>query len=463
MRASQSLGRAILAVYPNHAKGKSMCDTLIAPRSFTANGFAIFGKNSDRPPNEGQHMVHVPGAEHLPDSRVRCTYIEIPQVKKTYAVLLSKPFWMWGAEMGINEHGLVIGNEAVYSKIPANKEPALLGMDLLRLALERAVAPREAVQVIVDLLEQFGQGGNCASHGETMYYHNSFLIANADDAWVLETVDRQWAAQQLKDPYSISNCLTLGSQFDVASPGLVSLASEKGYIKSDAQFELARDMSDALYTTLGRGRVRCSTTKNLMDASKGEISAETMMGVLRHHEVEPFDPASSSPLAVDVCMHAGFGPVRFSQSTASMIGYLDGNHPTLFITGTSAPCTSIFKPLWLDALPPLGADPASTYDSKSLFWSHERLHRAVLLNYPQRLAAYSADRDDLEKKFTQGALELSNAPAKERAEFSTQCFLEATKVEDEWLKRVEKIPPRRKFLHDNAWAGLNRKARMPVG
>lgn len=439
-----------------------MCDTLIAPRSSTAGGIAIFGKNSDRPPNEGQHMVYIPAAGHLPDGRLRCTYIEIPQAQKTYAVLLSKPFWMWGAEMGVNEHGLVIGNEAVYSKIPANKEPALLGMDLLRLALERAVTPREAVQVIVDLLEQFGQGGNCASHGETMYYHNSFLIANAEDAWVLETVDIQWAAQQLKVPYSISNCLTLGNQFDLASPGLVQFAVEKGYAKSAAQFDYARDMSDLLYTTLGRGRVRCSTTKSLMEAQGGQISVETVMGILRRHEDEPFDPQASSPFSVDVCMHAGFGPIRISQSTASLVGHLDGDHPTLFVTGTSAPCTSIFKPMWLDALPPLGADPASSYDSKSLFWSHERLHRAVLLNYPQRLAAYAADRDELERKFTRGALDLSSAPAKERAEFSAQCFREAAQAEEEWLKRVEKIPPRRKVLYDNAWAGLNRKARMPA-
>jgi dipeptidase len=133
---------------------------------------------------------------------------------------------MWGAEMGVNEHGLVIGNEAVFSKVPANKKPALLGMDMLRAALERAIAPREAVQVIIDLLEQFGQGGNC-TYGEELYYHNSFIIANANDAWVLETVDKQWAARQIKDVYSISNCLTIGNQFDVASPELVELALKK--------------------------------------------------------------------------------------------------------------------------------------------------------------------------------------------------------------------------------------------
>ena len=108
-------------------------------------GTVILAKNSDRQPNEAQALVHIPRARHEAGTMVKCTYIEIPQVAETYEVLLSKPFWIWSCEMGANECGVTIGNEAAFSKIPAGKEPGLIGMDFIRLALERADAARQAI------------------------------------------------------------------------------------------------------------------------------------------------------------------------------------------------------------------------------------------------------------------------------------------------------------------------------
>ena len=165
-------------------------------------------------------------------------------------------------------------------------------------------------------------------------------------------------------------------------------------------------------------------------------------------------------------MHAGFGPVRPSQSTASMVVLLDEKCPTVFATGTSAPCTSIFKPLWVGApLSNPGLASTGTYDPASLFWSHERLHRAVLLNFLERINTYASDRDALEKEFVQGALELTNASAQERAEFSAKCFRQAALAEGEWLERVQEIPetkPIGRLLNDAAWTKFNRSAKIPM-
>jgi dipeptidase len=285
-------------------------------------------------------------------------------------------------------------------------------------------------------------------------------MADASDAWVLETVDRQWAARQIKDVYSISNCLTIHSEFDMSSPGLIDLAIQKGLIKSKTHFDYAKDYSDFIFTVGSRGRGRRNTTICALEEQKGKVNIESMMNILRSHD------SSENPqkgLFASVCSHAGFGPTRSSQSTASLVAYLDGTTPVIFATGTSAPCTGIFKPIWMDAgLPDLGAIPTAQYDPSSLYWTHERLHRATILNYPERIKTYESDRDALEKKFIEGALKLKGAPVKERSDFTAACFRQAAQAETEWLARVEKISARPTFFQSLGWNGFNQKAKMPV-
>ncbi|MFL7812093.1 MAG: C69 family dipeptidase [Anaerolineales bacterium] len=432
-----------------------MCDTLIADSTITAAGRTLLAKNSDRPPNEAQFLDWIPERSYQPGEILRCTYLEIPQVARTWAVLLSRPFWMWGAEMGVNQHGLAIGNEAVFSKIPANKEPALLGMDLLRLGLERAASAPEAVDVIGSLLEQFGQGGNCVHQGH-LYYHNSFLIADPQESWVLETIDRHWAARRVDPLYSISNLLSLQDSWDRSSPGLVDYIIDRGLAKSEKDIRLAGDLSDLIYTTFADGRKRCARSRALMEASRGSISPETMAKILRDHG------GDENPLpglaGADICMHASLGPIRSSQTTASLIVSLEEGNPLILATGTAAPCTGIFKPVWVDAPLDLGPEPRDTFDPATLFWAHERLHREVLANYPQRAAAFQEERDVLETKFIQGALERRGASREERSDYSRSCFQQAREAEERWLEEVRRLPVKASLFHGIAWRKFNMAA-----
>ena len=100
-----------------------MCDTLV--RCFPER--VLFGKNSDREADEPQVLEWHPRKEGLTGS-VKCTWMEIPQVPTTYAVVISRPAWMWGAEMGVNEHGVAIGNEAVFTREAVPRSGGLTGM-----------------------------------------------------------------------------------------------------------------------------------------------------------------------------------------------------------------------------------------------------------------------------------------------------------------------------------------------
>ncbi len=257
-----------------------MCDTFIALADATADGSVIFGKNSDRPRGEVQEVVSFPAFDFTAASPLNCTYLTIPQRKHTHAVILSKPRWMWGAEMGANEHGVVIGNEAVWTNQPC-RQTGLLGMDLLRLALERGATALEALHIITALLEEFGQGGLCAEH-LNMSYHNSFLIADTKEAWVLETADKYWVAEKVSHgTRSISNNLSIHGAGDLHHPEL----------EQDLNF--AAKFSAAAYPQQISPYSREGVVRQLCQAQQGTFDIAAAKAILRNHEG-------------GICMHGEF-------------------------------------------------------------------------------------------------------------------------------------------------------------
>src|SRR4051812_39529202 len=104
-----------------------MCDTLCV---HSGDGL-LFAKNSDRPPDEPQVIRTFPSRR--PGSTLATQYLTVPD-PGAYALVGSQPTWLWGLEHGVNEHGVVIGNEKVWTTSrPRSRPPALIGMDLVRL------------------------------------------------------------------------------------------------------------------------------------------------------------------------------------------------------------------------------------------------------------------------------------------------------------------------------------------
>ena len=451
-----------------------MCDTLVALPTATADGSTILAKNSDREPNEAQAVCAYPRQSFPPNATLKCTYITIPQVRDTHAVLLSRPFWMWGAEMGINEQGVVIGNEAVFTRLKV-AATGLTGMDLLRLGLERADTAARAVEVITDLLETHSQGGN-GGYQHKLLYHNSFLIADRREAWVLETADRHWAARRVTDVASISNGLTIGGEFDLASDDLIPYAVHRGWCRGSEDFDFARCYSDIspapsmsfIYTRFSGCLVRQPHTFGKLRAQAGKITVADMMAFLRSHgptaEGRLYAPAAGSN--GNICMHFGDELIRGSQTTGSLVAHLrpDGTM-TCWLTGTSAPCLSLFKPFYLDTpLPDLGPTPTGHYNPAAHWWQGEPLHRATLLDYAARSTSFAPNRDTLEASFLVEEASLQSASAVERGTFSAQCCRRASAALAAWTAAVAAMPITKAalWLYRRRWAKQNRMAGMAV-
>ena len=331
----------------------------------------LFAKNSDRDPNEAQLLEWVPAAEHRAGALVRCTWVLVPQVRRTHAVLLSRPWWMWGAEMGANDRGVVIGNEAVFTRRHEDG-PGLLGMDLLRLALERADDAEGAVEVLVSLLERHGQGGSASRDHPGFSYDNSFLVADRSGAIVLETAGRSWATEPVsRGVRSISNELTIAG--------------------------FARAHSDRLRSWVAAARHRRPLTTA---AARGATTEVDLFAALRRHGEGP-DPAYSllNGAMASPCMHAG-GLVANSQTTGSWVSRL-GDRPRHWATGTAAPCTSIFKPVSVDHPIPQGPAPTDRADPDSRWWRHEALHRVAARDLGAASARFAHERDAVERAWVE--------------------------------------------------------------
>jgi secernin len=293
------------------------CDTWVALANAAALRMTHFAKNSDRLLFDCQPLMLHPRAKWPAGAVLDLGRISIPQVRETNATLGSSPYWCWGYEEGINEFGVAIGNEGVFTKpllenvassIAGNQPaPGLTGMDLVRLGLERVRTAREAIKVITELLEKHGQfgSGNPTQNVEGAY-DNSFLIADPKEAWILETAGRHWAAKRfVAGATSISNKLSLGPDWNLASKGMTEYARSRSWWPLDktgpVDFTIAFiDDTPASAERNTRALVRQTRSARLLKEMAPRVTVEGMMRIARDQFTTPsldLDQTASSCVA----------------------------------------------------------------------------------------------------------------------------------------------------------------------
>lgn len=344
-----------------------MCDTWVALRDATQTQHVIFAKNSDRPIFDCQPLLFYP-RQHWPHkSRIELEYMKIPQVEETYATLGSSPYWCWGYEEGINEHSVVIGNEAIFTKTLRTAATAytvrqavdlgLLGMDLIRLTLERCRTAGEGVAVMGALIEQYGQFGAgvpAKDHAEGAY-DGSFIIADPKEAWVVEAVGRRWVARRvMAGTAAISNLPTIRTQWDQGCADVVDYAMQMGWwpAAQRAHFDFARAYSDE---TKARqvAQLRAMRTRQLLAQATGRITPQWMKRIARDHYEDTFLGGpyfdAADPDFHTICMHVSPADFTWGNTASSCVAILPRTAAELpiFWWTPGPPCNGCYVPFFV--------------------------------------------------------------------------------------------------------------------
>ncbi len=377
------------------------CDSFVALGQRTATGSTVFAKNSDRPAAECQPLKQVAQHDHEPGSRLRCQYIEIDQVERTYGFTGAGPYWLWGLEHGVNDHGVAIGNNSIFTK-DAVPDQGLQGMDLVRLALERGGSAAEAAGVIAELIERYGQGGS--GYLDTHWaYNNSFLIADASAAFLLEASARHWALRRIQGAGSASNHATITDDWDRVSSGCAAHACTQGWWSGEGRLDFAAAYRDTSVVppvvSSGRYAQTCAAARAPVDlASVKRLMRDHYNGATVYSPGRPPDDERY----YSVCMHAD--PV--GTTTASLVIELEAENPlgAIYWAAFASPCIGPFIPLFTcGELPGELMQGGETPEQGGAWWRFKALLGEVEKDYPRRASVVREYWDTFEQRLAERA------------------------------------------------------------
>jgi hypothetical protein len=315
-------------------------------KNLTADGSVFLAGYGDEP---SSHWLEIVPAREWPSgatfkagataaARYPGVLIDIPQVRRTakYISMNYSSFAGFPAPLtngGLNEH--LVAARDIWSpsreelrKMTPNPQRGLNYSDLSRIVMERARSAREAVEIVGELVNQYGYA---------TYGGNSHLFADAEEGWVLiEFAGGRglWVAQRLgPDEVRVSRPGYVGEiPMDYqknpgyrGSPNLLSFAVEHGWYdpKAGAPFNVNK--------VYGDGKMRHEAVVLIEERLRqpaGKIGIDDVMAAVRTTEVTRDS--------------AGYGQVAHLRKT---------QHPGLGVLWVAAgtPVAAPFVPFWLAA------------------------------------------------------------------------------------------------------------------
>ena len=331
-----------------------MCDTIVALSNSTSTNSVLLAKSADTEVNEAEQIVKYLRKNYNEGTSARITHRKIPQASITYEVILGRSFWAWGSELAANELGVSVGNEAAFSN-QINTEDGVCCLDLCRIAAERSINAKSAAEILGQLVEEFGQGGNTQMMGN-FAFDSGLLVADTSEAYVINCAGKQWAAKKVSDVYAISNRYQITDDWDLSS-----LKQNNGSKQNFNKLFEDPEKPDSVCATQRENRAQ-----KILEKKKGNISLQDMADIMRDlgEDGDNYEPDKAELKQNFICMHAKPHPDSFWGATGAMITDSNEEGIVVWMTGTSANDLSVFKPLFFGVPLPkqLQYLPIGTYD-----------------------------------------------------------------------------------------------------
>ncbi|MCD8184902.1 MAG: C69 family dipeptidase, partial [Rikenellaceae bacterium] len=245
MKISSFFTAALAGLFLAPAADSHACTNILITHGASKNGSAMISYSADSHILYGE-LYHTPAATHAPGS-VLAVYKwdsgrfldNIAQVARTYSTMGN-----------MNEYGLIIGESTFGGhKELIDKDGRIDYGSLIYITLQRAKTAREAIQVMGDLVAEYGY---CSS-GE------SFSIADHQEVWYMEMIGKGvkmvdgknvnkgavWMAVRVPDGYMTAHAnqarlrgITKNDPDNcLYSPDVISFAREMGYFSgTDEEF-----------------------------------------------------------------------------------------------------------------------------------------------------------------------------------------------------------------------------------
>lgn len=411
------------------------CTTVLVGKDMTADGSVIHAHNEDMGPSAVGRLWAVEAATHKTGDTLEVPYVKIPQVEESYQ------YWASGNALastglgisaetrpydyvlvGMNQWGVTMSCNWMYSKENDMAGEGIRRYAIRQLILERAKTAREAVKIIGDFIDEYGQ----ADWGGLGY-----CLADPREAWLVETTTKHWVAKQIKDDeiWVVANRFTIGKDYNLSSEGLVDFAKKNGWYdpsNGDFSFRDAYGRPDMMNQAYDKDRE--ARAMQLLEHIKGYITPEDLFLVLRdRYEGTPkFSRPSHEPISRGASIARPICTNNVCQSAS--VAHLRSDMPVevgaVMWYAVAAPYYSGFFPVYAGAkeIPEEFSNVNSAYSPDSAWWTFRLLEKIGVTQYAKTnpmvanfWMANHANIVEKQKDFEKRVLDLMNSNKKEDA------------------------------------------------